>query len=378
LNYSQKVSIIVNNYNYERFLKEAIDSALHQTFPNVEVIVVDDGSTDNSRKIIASYGERVISALKENGGQASTFNEGFKASSGNVICFLDADDKLLPAAVESVLPRFKDEEVVKVHWRLQIIDENNSPTGKLLPDKALPEGNFRDDVIHNGPDSYLSSPTSGNAWSRKVLEKVLPIPEEDFRQGADGYLLTLTPLFGSIRCVEEPLAYYRMHGGNQFWCHALDERISRSLTRYEKRSRVLSERLQKMGISADPQKWRQRNVYYQWMQQTRQAIEELKKLIPESEKYILVDENQWGSQPVTGRSAVPFMEMDGQYWGAPPDDETAIREIKRLQDTGATFVVVSSAAFWWMEYYTGLKYYLYSHFRCVLENDRLVVFNLRR
>lgn len=377
MNYSQKVSIIVNNYNYERFLKEAIDSALNQTYPNVEVIVVDDGSTDNSRKIIAGYGERVISVLKENGGQASTFNEGFKAGNGDVICFLDADDKLLPAAVESLLPCFKDEAVVKVHWRLQIIDENSSPTGNLLPDESLPEGNFRDDLIDNGPDSYLSSPTSGNAWSRKVLEKVLPIPEEDFRQGADGYLLTLTPLFGSIRCLEEPQAQYRMHGGNQFWCDTLDERIDRSLARYEKRARVLTERLQTMGISADPQKWRQRNDYYQWMQQTRQSTDELKKLIPESGKYILMDENQWGGQPLTGRRCIPFMEKDGQYWGAPPDDETAIREIKRLRQSGANFVVVVQPAFWWLDYYAGLKQYLYSHFRCVLENDRLVVFNVQ-
>src|SRR6184192_1210231 len=65
------VSILINNYNYGRFLREAIDSALRQTYTNTEVIVVDDGSTDDSRQIIAGYGSRIVPVLKENGGQAS-------------------------------------------------------------------------------------------------------------------------------------------------------------------------------------------------------------------------------------------------------------------------------------------------------------------
>src|SRR5713226_5859186 len=92
-------SIIVNNYNYGRFLKDAIDSALHQSYPGVEVIVVDDGSTDHSREIIASYGDRIIPVLKENGGQASAFNAGFSQSRGKVIFFLDSDDAMLHTAV---------------------------------------------------------------------------------------------------------------------------------------------------------------------------------------------------------------------------------------------------------------------------------------
>jgi glycosyltransferase involved in cell wall biosynthesis len=86
------VSIIINNYNYGRFVREAIDSGLNQTYSHKEVIVVDDGSTDDSREIIASYGNGITSVLKENGGQASAFNAGFAVSQGDIICFLDADD----------------------------------------------------------------------------------------------------------------------------------------------------------------------------------------------------------------------------------------------------------------------------------------------
>src|SRR5213594_4513645 len=77
-------SIIVNNYNYGRFLREAVDSALNQTYRNTEVIVVDDGSTDGSPDIIAGYGDRIVPILKQNGGQNSALNAGFSLSRGDV------------------------------------------------------------------------------------------------------------------------------------------------------------------------------------------------------------------------------------------------------------------------------------------------------
>lgn len=90
-----RVSIIINNYNYERFLSEAIDSAINQNYQNTEVIVVDDYSTDNSRDVIASYGDKIIPVYhQENGKQAAAFNSGFAVSKGEIIIFLDADDYL--------------------------------------------------------------------------------------------------------------------------------------------------------------------------------------------------------------------------------------------------------------------------------------------
>ena len=101
------VSILINNYNYGRFLGAAIDSALEQAYPKVEVIVVDDGSTDGSREIIASYGERIIAVLKGNGGQGSAFNAGVAASRGDILCFLDADDFFYPDKVSHIVEAFR-------------------------------------------------------------------------------------------------------------------------------------------------------------------------------------------------------------------------------------------------------------------------------
>jgi hypothetical protein len=90
-----------------------------------------------------------------------------------------------------------------------------------------------------------------------------------------------------------------------------------------------------------------------------------------------VDENQWGASPLTDRRAIPFLEQDGQYWGRPEDDETAIRELERLRLAGPAFLAVGWPAFWWLDFYTAWHRHLRSNFRCVLENERLVVFDLR-
>src|SRR3954462_14555576 len=116
------VSIIINNYNYAPYLAAAIDSAVAQDYRNSEIIVVDDGSTDRSRGIIASYGSRLTAIYKQNGGQASALNAGFAASRGEIIIFLDADDLLLPNALNRFVEDFRDKAILNVHWAMWIID----------------------------------------------------------------------------------------------------------------------------------------------------------------------------------------------------------------------------------------------------------------
>ena len=89
MNSKPLVTILICNYNYGRFLAEAIESALAQTWKNIEVIVVDDGSTDESREILTKYKGKIRIILKENGGQASAFNAGIAKARGEIVCFLD-------------------------------------------------------------------------------------------------------------------------------------------------------------------------------------------------------------------------------------------------------------------------------------------------
>ncbi len=88
------VDIVVNNYNYARYLPEAIESALAQTHQRVRMIIVDDGSSDGSRELLGSYEDRATVVLKENGGQASALNAGMERCESDVVIFLDADDLL--------------------------------------------------------------------------------------------------------------------------------------------------------------------------------------------------------------------------------------------------------------------------------------------
>lgn len=88
------VSIIIPCYNGERFIREAVDCALGQSWPNLEVIVVDDGSTDGSAAVLASYGDRIRVVRQENRGLPAARNSGIRASRGQFLCFLDADDYL--------------------------------------------------------------------------------------------------------------------------------------------------------------------------------------------------------------------------------------------------------------------------------------------
>ncbi|MBW4660904.1 MAG: glycosyltransferase [Drouetiella hepatica Uher 2000/2452] len=208
------VSLIIDNYNYGRFLKQAIDSCLNQSYPNVEVIVVDDGSTDDSHDIIHSYGDRIVPVFKANGGQASAFNAGFLASQSELIVFVDADDYLSHEAVEQVVSVWKP-GIAQVQYRLELVDEAGQfidlfPTAKTKFDS----GDVYPILLARGRQQ--TTVTSGNALSREALSQIMPIPEAEFRISADGYLMTLIPFYGKVASIEQPLGAYRIHG-NSWW-----------------------------------------------------------------------------------------------------------------------------------------------------------------
>jgi glycosyltransferase involved in cell wall biosynthesis len=205
------VSAVVVNYNYARFLRDAIDSALEQTYSNIEVLVVDDGSTDNSREIMASYGSRIIPVFKQNGGQASGFNAGFARSRGEIVCFLDADDIWQPRKVEAVVDKIiESPDAVLVHHSFQRVNENLRPFGKVLPLSIL-HGNVADEVLRSG-GCWPFPPPAAMAFRRSFLASCMPIPEALFRSRAESCLAYCAPLWGPIAGIEESLCLYRRHG----------------------------------------------------------------------------------------------------------------------------------------------------------------------
>ena len=173
-------------------------------------MVVDDGSSDDSRQVIESYGDQIVAVFQPNGGQGAAVNAGFRACKGEWIIFLDADDKLMPDAARRVI---NEASVATscVQYYLQVIDENSKETGVILPTRPMYGGDLRQTVAQFR--YYTSPPSSGNAYSRNFLEKVLPMPAEKWRISADAYLILAAPFYGFITALGSPAAYYRRHGG---------------------------------------------------------------------------------------------------------------------------------------------------------------------
>jgi Glycosyl transferase family 2 len=223
--------MIVTNFNYERFIDQAIMSALNQHYGNVHVVVVDDGSVDGSRDRIAQYGARVHTVLQPNLGQKAAFNAGFAACNGDIVMFLDADDTLEPDVVGAVADAFRRHPTAaRVTFRLAVIDDEGRRTGAVIPPDRppRPSGDVRASVLAF-PDDLAWPPTSGNAFAAWVLRRIFPLPLDDERAMADQDLHTLTPLFGPVVALDHIGGEYRIHGTNAHARERFDVERSRVL-----------------------------------------------------------------------------------------------------------------------------------------------------
>jgi hypothetical protein len=212
------VDIVVNNHNYGRFLDECVRSALNQDYRHVHVIVVDDGSTDESREVLRGYAGQIDVLLKEQGGQASAVNAGFERSTGDVLIFLDADDMLEASAVSRVVREFAaDDRVVKVQYRMQVVDSSGVPTGAYRPHMhtPLPSGDLRKAEV-TFPYDLPWPGMSANAFRAGALRRIMPMPERSDGLATDWYLVHLVALLGHVRSLGDVLGSYRVHGSNMY------------------------------------------------------------------------------------------------------------------------------------------------------------------
>lgn len=207
------VSIIIDSYNHERFVEATIDSALAQDHDPVQVIVIDDGSPDRSQEIIKRFGRRIETIFQPNQGQVTACRNALALANHDIVIFLDSDDLLEPDAARLVA-KFWHDGISKVQYCLRVIDENGIPDGNVFPkfsDSMTPD-TVRAEIMRTG--SYPDSPTSGNAYDRHFLEIALPLLPR--RNGFDGELNGIAPLYGDVLSLDQPLGSYRIHGDNDF------------------------------------------------------------------------------------------------------------------------------------------------------------------
>ena len=200
------VSIVVPSYNHARYLREAIDSILAQDYPNIELIVIDDGSTDGSPEILRGYGTRFHWELQQNQGQVATLNRGWLMSKGAIIGYLSADDLLLPGAVAAAVRCLEEHpDAALAYCDFNLID----PASAVVRRVQAPDFDYRRMVIE------IECPPGPGAFFRRQAFEKAGTWNTQFKQMLDYEYWLRLGLHGRFVRIPEVLAAYRVHPGSQ-------------------------------------------------------------------------------------------------------------------------------------------------------------------
>ena len=206
------LAVIIPNFNYAHYLPEAIESVLSQVPPFDEVVVIDDGSTDNSLDVLARYAGQVRALRLDNGGQLGACRAGLAATTSDYVYSLDADDYAAPGLVAQGRAALASRPA-KVQFQLRGVGDAGADLGSIFP--TFPPGYdaaaMRWDNAALG--FYVCPPTSGNVFSRAALSR-LDLEALDPRGVIDGSPALAVPYLGDVVSIREPLAFYRVHGGS--------------------------------------------------------------------------------------------------------------------------------------------------------------------
>ena len=207
-------TVIINNYNYASFLGDAVDSVLTQSCPFFRLIVVDDGSMDDSLSVLRQYRDGRLTVIqKANAGQLSCFNTAISDAVGEVICFLDADDMFTSDYLQTLMRIYEDRGVEYVFCNYSYFGKNE---GNAFQEKRIIRFGSLRHLALNTP-SFISGPTSTISMRKDVCRKILPAPafEERYRIKADEVLVVGADIVGAKKIyIPDPLVRYRVHDGN--------------------------------------------------------------------------------------------------------------------------------------------------------------------
>jgi len=225
------VTVIVTNRDYGRYLSEAINSVRIQTYVRVELVVVDDGSTDESRDVLRELVDSAEAIFQPNGGQACALNAGVARARGDIICFLDADDWWRESKVEQVVSAvpFAIDAGAMVRHAVALCDGR-----RVLTDDStvLRAGIHRCLKPRHVLTNRWHAPTSALAITRALADRVFPLPASGLRISADAAIYTLGRCFGVGITLSECLGFYRLHDTNGY-LGAPDAETTRLKTEHE-------------------------------------------------------------------------------------------------------------------------------------------------
>lgn len=213
-----RVSVLIDTYNHERFIAQAIQSVLDQDFPAdaMEIIVVDDGSTDRTPEIVRQFEPRVRLIRKANGGQASAFNAGIPETRGEFVAFLDGDDWWAKMKLRTVVDAFMEHaDIAAVGHGFLEVNEDGQQVEVFVPAETCRLGLSTTEAARVADLGRTYLGTSRLAIRRSALDRIGPAPARPF-YGADTPLYTLALGLGGAVIINQALAYYRRHSANLF------------------------------------------------------------------------------------------------------------------------------------------------------------------
>lgn len=212
------VSVLITNHNYERYIGEAIQSVLAQTYSNFEVVICDDGSTDDSCAVIEAWCKkdpRILLIRQPNGGQGAALNTAFDAAKGDVIVLLDGDDMALERRLELIVRAFRQHpEAGMVTHALKILDPQGQQSGRD-PEEPLDEGWLAPSLLR-GPEPVFP-PTSGLALRVEIAKLIFPLPCKLIPEAHWDWVVREGAAFlAPVAALSEVAGNYRLHAHNFF------------------------------------------------------------------------------------------------------------------------------------------------------------------
>jgi glycosyltransferase involved in cell wall biosynthesis len=422
-----RLSIGLPVFNGQQFLVETLDALLGQTYGEFELIISDNASTDATEAICRAYASRDprvrYERMLRNLGPAANFNRLVDLARGPCFKWAAHDDLHHPNFIEKCLALLDAEPgCVLAYSRAVTIDANGKQVKRPWggsPALGSDDAAKRLAELLAPPRDPIPLPMFG-VIRTEVLKKVDHLgsyPE------CDRAMVAELALHGAFREVPEALFLQREHPGrvgNQmsrdpwaaagFWGPAAVQgpllphwRLLRRLLRGVRRAPLPARDRRRCYVALQDWLWRHRFrlgrdlvaacertpiigaavsrgaarlAILRWRAETRRALREVAMHIPPEAHVVLADEGAFAIDRIGSRKVVPFLEREGVYWGAPPDDASAISELERLRAAGASYFVVACPAFWWLNYYDEFRDHLDSHFRRIDSNRQVVIYDL--
>ena len=201
------ISAIITAYNSEKYVCDAVKSVLKQTYPVNEIIVIDDGSIDDTGQVLKKFASQVRYIYKQNGGPGSARNEGINAAKGDLIAFLDADDLWKCEKIKKQINIFNSySEIGMVTSIMEIINKDGIPSGRMKPQNE--PGESLEDILIRGaglPSTFLI---------KKEIFKDVGLFSEDKKMYEDWDMILRIAERHKVININDSLAYYRDHPEN--------------------------------------------------------------------------------------------------------------------------------------------------------------------